>query len=192
MSGVSEMKVAVTGVIGSGKSTVSSYIKELGYPLINADEVNAGLLEDSAVQEDIVKLLDLPFFDKKEISGVVFNDPGKKKLLEDYLHPLIKDKIRVFFKKNKGLCFAEVPLLFEAGWQDEFDYSICVVSYPKRITERLMKERHMSKEEIKARMNSQLSQKEKAERSDFVLKNYGGLELLKKRTEELIERLEND
>ncbi|MBQ1386126.1 MAG: dephospho-CoA kinase [Erysipelotrichales bacterium] len=184
------MKVAVTGSIGSGKSTVCGFLKRAGYPVISADEVNGELLHNEDVKKDIVDLLELEKFSREAISCAIFEDNSKRKKLNDYLHPKILEKVLAFLEQNKGgLVFAEIPLLYEAGWDKYFDASVAVITDPKIAEERLLKERHISVAESRKRRLKQLAQEEKARRSDYQILNNGDISHLVNQIEVLINLL---
>ena len=122
-------KIAITGGIGSGKSTVSEIIRKLGYVVVSADKVYSELLLNEDFVKEICELMNiLPIekdgritIDRKALSALVFSDKTQLSRLNDFTHPRIMDEI---FRRSEGvepLFFAEVPLLFERGYETEFD-----------------------------------------------------------------------
>lgn len=184
------MKVAVTGSIGSGKSTVCGYLLRCGYPVISADEVNSQLLREEPVKEHIMKLLDLEVFSREAVSLAIFRDNQLRLELNAYLHPLILRRVLDFLEEHKdGLVFAEVPLLYEAGWETYFDATVAVITDPKIAEDRLLKERHILPKEARKRRLKQLAQEEKARRSDYTISNNGDISDLVSKTDRLISLL---
>lgn len=125
------LRVAITGGIGSGKSLVSSFLEKQGYPVFSCDKIYKELLHDKNYVEQIAKL----FPDAIEggavlisrLSNIVFNDAKKREQLNALAHPLIMSVLRDKMQQKNGLVFAEVPLLFEGGYEKEFDEIIVVL-----------------------------------------------------------------
>ncbi|MCF0111352.1 MAG: dephospho-CoA kinase [Erysipelotrichaceae bacterium] len=175
MPEVSEMRIAITGTMGSGKSTVSALLMLEGCVVLECDKINAELLEDPYNQHIIVKNLQLEKFDKKEISKVIFDDAEKKSWLEGFLHPQILEAI---YKVTNEVVFVEVPLLFEAGWQKYFDKTIVVTCDEEVALERLQKYRGFTKEEAMKRIRTQMPKEEKIRLADYEIPNNAGIQQL--------------
>ena len=122
-------KIAITGGIGSGKSTVSEIIRKMGYVVVSADKVYSELLLNEDFVKEICELMSISpigkdgriTIDRKALSSLVFSDKTQLSRLNDFTHPRIMDEI---FRRSEGvepLFFAEVPLLFERGYETEFD-----------------------------------------------------------------------
>ncbi len=122
--------IAITGGIGSGKSFALKIIKKLGYKSFSADLIYKNLQKNKGFIEQISsKLGVLPivkdgkfYLDKQAISNAVFNDKDKLKILNDFTHPKIMQKMIQNAKKCDGLVFCEVPLLYEGGYENLFDF----------------------------------------------------------------------
>lgn len=122
-------KIAITGGIGSGKSTVSEIIRKMGYVVVSADKIYSELLLNEDFVKEICGLMNISpiekdgriTIDRKALSALVFSDKTQLSRLNDFTHPRIMDEI---FRRSEGvepLFFAEVPLLFERGYETEFD-----------------------------------------------------------------------
>lgn len=122
-------KIAITGGIGSGKSTVSEIIRKMGYVVVSADKIYSELLLNEDFVKEICELMNISpiekdgriTIDRKALSALVFSDKTQLSRLNDFTHPRIMDEI---FRRSEGvepLFFAEVPLLFERGYETEFD-----------------------------------------------------------------------
>ncbi len=132
--------VAVTGGIGSGKSTAIGILSSFGYPVFGADETYRELLTDDGFVslvsgkvgvKPLVKDGKL-FLDRKAIAELVFHDEEAKKKLESVTHPAIMGKMLQNASAAKGdLVFCEVPLLYEGGYRDLFDF-VFIVKRPDR------------------------------------------------------------
>lgn len=182
MSTLSKTKViGITGSIGSGKSQVSKYIKEM-YPVIDCDQVNAQLLEKG--QPGYEALMALSYvqvqadqtIDKVHLANVMFSDCEKKKEIESILHPLIFKRINQWIQEQQTpVVFVEMPILFEIGATHMFDEIWCVYAPKEEAISRLSLYRGISKEEGLRRWNVQLSPQEKMRKSDVVIYNDGTL-----------------
>ena len=192
MSKVSNKKIAITGTIGSGKSSVTKIIKEY-YPTINADEIVDLLYKDSEIALIVNKTLFNKISDiiiKEEIASLIFSDTNKKDELEAIIFPLVKIKITEFFNDNEGLVFVEVPLLFEAKFEDLFDEIILVKTKENIIIERLMKYRKYSREQAKERIKVQFPVEIKEAKSDYIINNNDTLEKLRNNTLDVLKKIE--
>ncbi len=150
--------IAITGGIGSGKSTVISLLKEYGYPVISADETYKKLLEDPDFVKGVHKSVgidsDSKILLREEVSNIVFSSPEKLKALNDFTHKKIMEKM---FNESKGLkvVFHEVPLLFESGYQDSYD-NVLIIKRPDSLRIEGLKTRGLSTEQIKKRIENQI------------------------------------
>lgn len=184
------MKIAVTGSIGSGKSMVCQYLARKGYSLFDCDEENRKLLEKGeegylAIREAFPECFDGEELNKKKLASIVFDDEKEKRKLEGICHPLILKRL---MERKEDPLFAEVPLLFEAGWEKYFDHDLLVVTDYDLLMERLQ-ERGLSLEEAKERFSRQMSVEEKIKRADKIIYNNGSLDELYERVDEWLEEL---
>ena len=190
-------RVAITGSIGSGKSTVSKMIAE-HYPVFYCDELNAKLLQDSElVKNEIIAAFGEHLYsggqiDKRLLAEIVFQDPEKREELEQIMHPKILDEIHKQFELLlTPLVFVEVPLLFEVSWHKYFDYSVLVFSEDEEMIRRLVA-RGMEKEDAQRRLSLQMRMEEKIKLADYIIKNDGTLEDLHQKVIELVKVLEGN
>lgn len=122
--------IAITGGIGSGKSTALNIIEKLGYKSFNADKIYKELLLNEEFVCKISREMGVSpltengrlTLDRKGISELVFNDKGALKKLNALTHPAIMKEMISRAKSLKGLVFCEVPLLYEGGFESLFDY----------------------------------------------------------------------
>lgn len=119
-------KIAVTGGIGSGKSTVIKILQEMGHPVFSCDKIYAELLHDPTYIHKIAKLFPAAVqngaIDKRRLADVVFHDEAQRKKLNDLAHPLVMATLYKRMEKcDDDFVFAEVPLLFENGFEKQFD-----------------------------------------------------------------------
>lgn len=190
--------VGITGGIGSGKSTVSKFIEEKGYKVINSDKKAKKLyLENEELKKNLIKEFGSDFYladgniNKSYIESIVFgeDEASKEKLakLNRLVHPLVIqdniDEIDRLVEDGEELIFVESALIFEINMEEAYDYIICVFSDQEKAIERVISRDNTNKEQILKRMQHQLSPQEKKKKSDFVINNNSTLEELKKATD---------
>lgn len=193
--------VALTGTIGSGKSTVAGILKSLGATVVSADElareaVKPGSAELLQIAEKFGAQVLLPdgSLDRKKLGEIVFSDPAKRKALEAITHPVIKQLAAKAFEHAKvsgaKLIVYECPLLFEAKLEGEGFRKIVLVTAPAELClSRMIKRDKLSESEAKKRIASQLPIEEKRLRSDIIIENSGSLDELKARVVRLYSEL---
>ena len=169
--------IALTGGIGSGKSTVADIIRSLGYDVFDCDEITREItltesfLSDARkVDERFVKVVDgKPVYDRKAVSGIVFSDEKKLEKLNSLIHPRVFERLKELKESAKGdICFCEIQLLFETQSEKRFDGTIIVVSDLKRRTERIEKRNGFTKEQVLAIMSMQTDY-DKIEKDKYVV-----------------------
>lgn len=156
----SNIKIAVTGGIGSGKTTVCNLIKNIGYPVYSCDEVYHDLLNGDALKNDIVKefgagILTEGKVDRRKLSEYVLNDETKLAKLNKITHGKIFEEMFLRSQQNSGIVFFEVPLLFEGDYQSLFDGVIVVL---REVEDRILsvaKRDKLSESDVKKRINNQ-------------------------------------
>lgn len=165
------MKIGITGVIASGKSTILNRIRNLGYKTIDVDYIVNELYK----RKDVINLIGNNFnciidnkIDKKILGDIIFNNDEKRLLLNSLIHPLIKDYIE---KLNDELIFIEVPLLFEAKMENQFDKIILVYVSRDESINRLCKRNGLNSLDAIKRVDSQISCDKKISLSDYVIDN---------------------
>ena len=175
---MSKRKIAISGTIGSGKSTVLNYLKSKGYFVFSCDEYNAFLLNKGQqgyikIQEQFPEAFIKGELDKKVLSKIVFNNPLQRERLESIMHPLIIAemlRLRDLFE----IYFAEVPLLFENNLEKYFDLSLLIATDEQKALERLQK-RGLDYDSAKQRILNQMPQEIKMKRADEIIYNNGSL-----------------
>lgn len=168
------MKIAISGSIGSGKSTVSKYLRSKGYDVFDCDKYNAYLLEKGHIGFKLVKKAFPTCFnkgelDKKALADIIFNSKEEKEKLEAILHPLIIKEMLKRAKKN-DIFFAEVPLLFEKDLDEYFDHNLLIVTDNEKVIKRLVK-RGLSEKDAKKRLKTQMSVSKKIKRAEEIIYN---------------------
>ena len=191
------LNIGITGSIACGKSTVSNYLKEKGYTIIDADKLGHIALTSDEVKEKLKKSFGLTILENNEISReklgkLVFGNDENLKILNSIVHPYIR-KIILQLQENhrdERFVFLDIALLFEAGFEDLVEKIIVVHVDEKIQLARLMSRNALSKEQAMFRIESQMSSKDKSILGNYVIDNGGTKEETYKQIDLIIEALE--
>ena len=191
------MNIGITGSIACGKSTVSNYLKEKGYTIIDADKLGHIALTSDEVKEKLKKSFGYIILENNEISReklgkLVFGNDENLKILNSIVHPYIR-KIILQLQENhrdERFVFLDIALLFEAGFEDLVEKIIVVHVDEKIQVARLMSRNALSKEQAMFRIESQMSSKDKSILGNYVIDNGGTKEETYKQIDLIIEALE--
>jgi dephospho-CoA kinase len=172
--------IGITGSIGSGKSRVCSYLAEqTGWPLIDVDKICRQLLEPEAAGWLALRhKISKEFFtasgeiDRKRLRTALFADSKFRQQLDRLLHPLAQQEMKAqALAQACPFVLAEIPLLFEAGWQDSVALTI-VVSAPKAVClQRIMARDKVTEAEACQALAAQMPIEEKMRRADYLITN---------------------
>ena len=171
--------IGLTGGIGSGKSTVASYIASKGIPVYIADEEAKKLMDSKKISTKIQAIFSENILtidgtlDRKKIAAIVFNSPEKLSKLNAIVHPEVKKHFRNWLNLHKKAPFIikEVAILFETGGNLSCDKVILVTAPEEIRIQRAMKRDNVDRESILKRIQNQLPEEEKIQKSDFVVYN---------------------
>lgn len=185
-------KIAVTGGIGSGKSAFCNILRQKGYPVFSCDEIYKDLLKDGDYLVKLRALFPQCFFngilDKKALSSLIFTDAPARARLEALAHPLIMEELRRRMERET-LSFAEVPLLFEGGYEGEFD-AVIALRRPKNLRLQAVISRDgITEEQVIERMKTQFDDKMLEGKNCVIIENDGQLVDLRRKTEEILKIL---
>lgn len=179
--------LGLTGGIASGKTTVSNHFKTLQIPVIDADIIARKVMEpgQAALQKVVAAfgqdiLLADGTLNRKKLGEIVFTHPEKleqlNKIVQKEIYTHILSEKEKFIMKGVPLIVLDIPLLFEAGYEDEVDEIMVVYTTHENQLKRLMKRNQLSEAEAQARIQSQLSLNVKKEKADSVIDNNGSVE----------------
>jgi len=189
-------RVGLTGNIASGKSTVARVWQRLGAPVIDADVLARRAVAPGSVGlRRIVEtfgpgvLDEAGRLDRAALRDIVFRDPEARAKLEAIVHPevgrLRREEEARLEAAGEKIVVHDIPLLFEAGLDEEFD-AIVLVDAPERVRlERLMRDRGLTEDEARRMIDAQMPSSQKRDRADYVIENEGTLEALERAAEEV-------
>jgi dephospho-CoA kinase len=192
------MRVGLTGGIASGKSTVSGMLAELGAVVIDADKLAREVVEKgtpglAAVIEAFGAGLltadgDL---DRPAMGALVFNDEGKRRILESIVHPLVFERIVALEQEapEGAVVVHDIPLLAESGRAGTFDAVVVVDVPPETQVERMLRDRGWTRQDAESRIASQASREDRLAVATYVVDNTGSLVDLRQRVEEVYAEL---
>lgn len=189
-----KIKIAITGGIGSGKSTLAALLKNKGYDVFSCDEIYHELLCDEGYIAEIARLfppaVENGNINKKKLSDIIFTDEKTRNQLNALAHPWI---MRRLFEKmenaNGKYVFAEVPLLFEEGYENLFDKIIVVLRNEEDRIVSVMQRSGLSRQEVKNRIKAQFDYSKLENKPSFlVLLNNGAQADLENRLNEIVKQ----
>lgn len=173
------IRIALVGNIASGKSTVEKFLTEkYGFSVLDTDKACHFLLEKLSAKI-IQEFKNYEILDengrlsREKLGKVVFYNEDLKAKLENILYPNLRVEINRYFEEHKSeeIVFVAIPLLFEANMENLFDKIMFVYCNDEIRLERLIKRNNYTREYAQKRLNSQLSQEEKVEKSDIIIQN---------------------
>jgi len=178
------MLYALTGNFGAGKSTVLDLFRRAGAIVVDSDQVVHLLYGREDVRRAVVSVLgDVcgqdGSIDRGKVARLIFSKPALREELEGLIHPLVFREIETTALRNRGrVVIAEIPLLFEAGYDLKVDGIILTVCSRETIFERLGRKGY-TRVEIEERLSRQIPDEEKIGRADFVINTEGSFDAIK-------------
>lgn len=204
-------KIAVTGGISCGKSTVCDFFKEFGAHVESADDIVHQLLSSVRIKagkfvgpqdhfgNKLIELLGQDVIiddqlDRYQIAKKVFKNPKLLEALEKIIHPEVRLEInkryqQVIQSEKAPLFVVEIPLLFESGMKHDFNYTVAVVADEKTCKERFLQHPSYDVAEYEKRSARQMNMNDKADLADFVIDNSGSLKELREAVKSLYNQL---
>lgn len=185
-------RIAITGGIASGKSTVGHLLSDAGIPVLDTDHVVHQLLKgDEAAKKAIFDAFGDQVFDvsggdspwqspvnRKALGTIVFSNDESRHTLEGILHPRVRQAVETFFAThhNSPLAAVLIPLVFETGQTQYYDEIWLVLADEEQQIQRLQHSRHLTREQALDRIRSQMPQHEKMKRTPYHINNTGSLD----------------
>jgi len=192
--------IAITGGIGSGKSTFCSKLKEKGFKIHSSDEQVAKIYKNPDKKFftylrtiGLSKSISKKNIDKNIISKIIFENKQIRKKLELYIFKIVRKKRSDFIKQEKEkktrLIFIDIPLLFENNLEKQFHKVISIIASKQVRLKRLKKTRKMTETQFKNIIRSQTSDVIRKKKSDYVIYNNSTLKDYKTKINKLINKL---
>ena len=172
------IKVAITGGIGTGKTTISNMFADKGVSVFNSDEIAKKIMNtNSLLKNEIVtafgdKVYDKNKLNKEYLSDVIFNNESLLKKTNSIVHPYVADEFNSWIEEQDSkYIIYESAIIFENQAEDFFDKIICVTASEEDVISRVMKRNNFSVDKIKSIINKQLPNGAKIQKSDYVIEN---------------------
>jgi dephospho-CoA kinase len=192
------IKIGLTGGIGTGKSTVSSILKNEKFKIIDADNIAKEVLEKNPQILEMVRTeFGSGFFDwrgefrRKEFGNHIFRFPKQRVKYESIIMPYIKqtmeENIKAYEKKGEKIIIIDAPTLIENNMHVDMDYIILVYADNSVQIKRVMDRDKLTKVEAVSRINSQMSMEEKKEYANIIIDNNADLIETQKQVYDLID-----
>ena len=188
--------IGLTGGIGSGKSTVSKFLAELGAVIIDADKVGHEALKlGTEVWREVVAAFGRQILtpdgdiNREKLGEIVFRNPESLLRLNQIMHPrmhdMVKTQLEGYRKQGVGVVVLEAPLLIEANWTSLVNEVWVTVASESTVLRRLKEKFELSEPESLARIHSQLPSEEKVKHADVIINTDCALGELRAKVEEL-------
>jgi len=188
--------IGLTGGIGSGKSTVSQFLAELGAVIVDADRVgHEAFKPDTDVWREVVAAFGRQILttngdvDREKLGETVFANPESLLQLNQITHPriyeMVKARLEEYQRQGVSVVVLEAPLLIEAGWSSLVDEVWVTVAPESTVLRRLKQRPGLSEQQSLARIHSQLPSEERIKHADVVIDNDCSLNELKAKVREL-------
>jgi len=188
--------IGLTGGIGSGKSTVSQFLAELGAVILDADKVgHEALKPDTEVWREVVAAFGRQILtpdgdiNREKLGEIVFGNSESLSRLNQIMHPrmytMVKAQLEGYRKQGVGAVVLEAPLLIEANWTSLVDEVWVMVASEATVLRRLKENFGLSEPESLARIHSQLPSEERVKYADVIINTDCDLDELKAKVKEL-------
>jgi dephospho-CoA kinase len=187
------LTIGLTGGIGSGKSTITKILGEMGAPIIDADKVGHEIYAPAGpAYDDVVAafgreiLASDDTIDRRKLGPIVFAEAGALQRLNSIVHPKMFVRMREMVeglraKGERNPIVVEAAILIEAHWQPLFDEIWLVTAAKARVVERIERDRGLKPEQTEARIRAQLPDEERKKHSSVVITNDGTIEELREK-----------
>ena len=191
--------LCITGGIGSGKSTASSYLKNKGAVIFNADqEAKKHLKHTKILQNRIIDAFGQKVVEKNKLSlsklaETAFSNNIDQKILNGLMWPevfiLVEKSINEAKENKEKLFVVDAAMIFEANFEHMFNSTLLILTRKKNRLERALKRKNLPLEQIQNRMSLQMPETEKKKKADYIINNDGTLENFYKKMDDFITKI---
>lgn len=189
--------IGLTGILGSGKSTVANLLKQRGLPVIDLDALARDSLNWKGTQQTIRDAFGPEYVldgrvDVERLGRTAFADRKAKERLESIIHPKVEDRVRDILEElcrsGAKTTVVDHPLLIEVGFCEKIDKIVVVTAHMDVIRDRLHK-RGMEADDVARRLAFQMPLEEKEKVADWIVDNNGTRDQLRKQIDSLLEKI---
>lgn len=191
--------IGLTGGIASGKSTVSTMLKEMNITVVDADiEARLAVMKGEPAYFKIIEefgadiLLDNGEIDRQKLGSIIFHQAEKRQMLNEIVHPEVRKRMsnqaERAEKNGEAVVVLDIPLLFESKLTYMVDKTLLVFVDAETQLQRLIARNNLSVEDAEARIRSQLPLSDKVKLADAVIDNNGSIEDTKKQLNQVLVR----
>ena len=170
--------IGLTGGIGSGKTTLATYLKSLGIPVFIADDEAKKLMQSPEVVAEIQTIFGTTIFEngilnRQQLAAIVFSNPEKLSQLNAIIHPAVKKQFGFWLDQYQSEPFVvyEAAILFESGSYKNCDSIITITAPLEDRIARVMQRDNSTREQVLHRINAQWTDEQRIAKSDFVIEN---------------------
>jgi dephospho-CoA kinase len=191
------LTIGLTGGIGSGKSTVTKFLEELGAPIIDADKVGHAIYApDGPAYHEVIAAFGREILasdgtiDRRKLGPIVFADANALKRLNAIVHPKMFARMHEMVGQlrdqgERQPIVVEAAILIEANWQALFDQIWLVIASKAQVVDRIERDRGLKPEQTEARIHAQLSDDERQKHATLVITNNGTIGELREKVAQL-------
>lgn len=179
------MRVGITGGIGSGKTTACKEFEKLGIPVFYADEVAKQAYNDPFIKEQVVDALGPQSYsgsavNKEWMAQRIFSDPNALRFINQLIHPWVGLQFKEWVKRQSApYVLREAAILIESGTYRDLDAVVVVTAREDLRVRRVVAHRNLPEEDVRKRMQQQISEVNRLSHADYVLENNEGTEQLR-------------
>ena len=172
------IKVAITGGIGVGKTTVSNLFEKMGIPVFNSDVIAKEIMSSNhALKNQIIEVFGVNAYENNKLnrsylSNAIFNDRNLLEKMNSIVHPYVAEEFNSLLKNQSSkYIIYESAIVFESNGENAFDKIICVVAPKEEVIRRIIDRNNFSRDNIISIINNQLPEEVKTEKSDYIIEN---------------------
>ena len=172
------IKVAITGGIGVGKTTVSNLFEKMGIPVFNSDVIAKEIMSSNHdLKNQIIEVFGQNAYENNKLnrsylSNAIFNDRNLLEKMNSIVHPYVAEEFNSWLKKQSSkYIIYESAIVFESNGENAFDKIICVVAPKEEVIRRIIDRNNFSRDKIISIINNQLPEEVKTENSDYIIEN---------------------